>query len=279
MKQRTLAKEVSRTGVGLHSGKAGEVVLRPSKAGEGVRFVVNGWRTPRIAPEMVEAAPLCTLLNFGRVGEGSLRTLSTVEHLMAALHALGVDNVEIEMEGPEVPILDGSALPWVEAIDEAGRVELDAERDWLRVVEPVEVRDGLKSLRAEAHKPEGLWVRAEVAYPHPMIGSQTWQGEVDEDAFRHLIAPARTFVLEKDIAAAKAAGLALGGSLENAVVFGDNGRVLNPEGLRFPDEPVRHKVLDTVGDLYMAGRPVWARVNAVLPGHGLNNQLLRKMAG
>jgi UDP-3-O-[3-hydroxymyristoyl] N-acetylglucosamine deacetylase len=271
MKQRTLKAPVARKGVGLHSGVEAEVVLRPAGAGEGIVFMAGG-RKVKAAATLVNPTPLCTMLDLG---EGV--RLSTVEHLMAALHALGVDNVRTEASGPEIPILDGSALPWVEALDEAGRVELEAERDWLKVAAAVEAREGLKALKAEPGREEGLWVRAGVDYLHPLIGSQTWEGMVDEDTFRHLIAPARTFVLQKDIEAAQAAGLARGGSLENAVVFGDDGTVLNPDGLRFDDEPVRHKVLDIVGDLYMAGRPVWGRVSVVLPGHAMNNLLLRKM--
>ena len=273
MKQRTLKATVARMGVGLHSGEVAEVVLRPATAGTGVVIVRGGARTA-VRAARVRGTPLSTQVDL----EGG-QTLATVEHLMAALHALGVDNVEIEVGGPEVPILDGSALPWVEAIDEAGRTELGAERGWLRVEEPVEYRDGLKVLRALPHKAEGLWVRAAVEFDHPLIGSQTWEGKVDEDTFRHLIAPARTFVMEADIEQAKAAGLIKGGNLENAVVFGKNGKVLNPDGLRFDDEPVRHKVLDAVGDLYMDGRPLWARLDLTWPGHAVNNMLLRKLVG
>lgn len=273
MKQVTLAKEVRLGGIGLHSGEQAEVVLRPGKAGAGVVFVAGGEEIPA-RPGLVRAMPLCTLLDWRDF------KLSTVEHLLAALHGLGVDAVRIEVDGPEVPVLDGSALPWVEAIDAAGRVELEAPRAWLQVEKALEIKDGLKVLRAlpETAPEEGrLDVRVAVDYPHPLIGSQTWHGVVDEEVFRKQIAPARTFVLEREINAAREAGLIKGGSLENAVVFGDDGTVKNPEGLRFADEPVRHKVLDALGDFYMAGRMVWGRLDLTLPGHAMNNRLLRAM--
>jgi len=269
----TLAREVSVRGVGLHSGVGAEVVLRPRREGGVVlrRADVSGGEF-RLRPELVQASPLCTLLEND---EGA--TLSTVEHLLAALHGLRVDSVDVEIQGPEVPILDGSALPWVALIDEAGRVELDRPRDWLRVPSPQVLDSEGRVLLANPEPRTGLRVECVVDFPHPKIGRQEWKGVVDEASFRTDIAPARTFVLERDIAAAQAAGLAKGGSLDNAVVFGDNGEVLNPGGLRFADEPVRHKVLDVVGDLFMAGRCVSGIFAMTAPGHVANNRLLRKI--
>lgn len=262
--QRTLRKEVSVAGVGLHSGVEAEVVLLPAGDGEGV--VLNG---EHLHPGMVKWSPLCTLLEMpgGNV--------STVEHLLSALHGLGVDNVRIEVQGPEVPILDGSALPWIELIDSVGRVELESERVWLKVEKPVVLNEEGRVLMAEPDPRAGLRIGCVVEFPHPAIGRQAWEGVVDEETYRREIAPARTFVLERDIAAAQAAGLAKGGGLHNAVVFGDDGVVKNPEGLRFADEPVRHKVMDAVGDLFMAGRPVWGKFSLTAPGHTSNNKLLR----
>lgn len=273
-KQVTLAKEVRATGVGLHSGIGAEVVLRPAKAGHGVvlrRGGVDGG-VFTLAPRLVRPSPLCTLLENG---EGV--SLSTVEHLLSALHGLGVDCVDVEINGPEVPILDGSALPWVELIDEAGRVELEAARLRLKVAKTVVEDAEGRVLMAEPDVRGGARVECTVDFPHPAIGRQVWRGVVDEATYRAEIAPARTFVLERDIAAAQAAGLAKGGSLENAVVFGDDGQVKNPGGLRFADEPVRHKVLDFMGDMYMAGRVVDGRFSLTAPGHTANNGLLRKL--
>lgn len=264
--QRTLAKEVFARGVGLHAGVEAVVVLRPAAAGYGV--VLNG---EALRPDMVRWSPLCTLLEL----EGG--SVSTVEHLFSALHGMGVDNVDIAVEGPEVPILDGSALPWVSLLDEAGRVELEVERAWLKVASPVILNEEGRTLVAEPDPREGLRVGCVVDFPHPAIGRQEWAGVVDEEVYRRDIAPARTFVLERDIAAAQAAGLAKGGSLHNAVVFADDGTVKNPEGLRFADEPVRHKVLDAVGDLFLAGRPVWGKFSLTAPGHTANNRLLRRI--
>lgn len=273
-RQRTLAKAVEVSGLGLHSGMDARVVLKPALADEGITLirsdVANG--VFHLQPSMCKASPLCTLLENAHGV-----TLSTVEHVLAAMHGLGVDNAVVEIEGPEVPILDGSALPWVDALDRAGRVELAAPRSWLRATAPTQVDDGTKNLLATPADSAGLTADVTIDFPHPLVGRQRWSGLLDEATFRREIAPARTFVLESHIQQARAAGLIKGGSLDNAVVFGTAGEVLNPEGLRFDDEPVRHKVLDLLGDLYMAGLPVWARVDAFQPGHSLNNALLRQL--
>ncbi len=267
----TLAKEVSISGIGLHSGIGTEVVLRPH-AGGGVVVRKNGVDYA-VRADMVQMSPLCTLV---QLDDGV--SLSTVEHLLSALHGLCVDSVVVEINGPEVPILDGSAIQWVELIDKAGRVELgETERRWLKVAKPVVADMEGRVLLANPDARLGLRVECNIDFPHPAIGAQVWKGVVDEQVFRREIAPARTFVQEKDIAAAQRAGLAKGGSLENAVVFGENGGVLNKEGLRFEDEPVRHKVLDLIGDIYMQGRCVSGAFAVTAPGHVANNQLLRKI--
>jgi UDP-3-O-[3-hydroxymyristoyl] N-acetylglucosamine deacetylase len=273
-KQVTLGKEVRASGVGLHSGVVAEVVLKPRPQGGVVlrRVDVNGGEFV-MGAGIVRKSPLCTLLE-NDIGVN----VSTVEHLMSALHGLRVDSVEIEIRGPEVPILDGSALPWVELIDEAGRVEIEVERQWLKVGKPVTEDSEGRVLLAMPDARNGVRVECHIDFPHPAIGKQEWKGVVGEDVYRREIAGARTFVMERDIAAAKAAGLAKGGSLENAVVFGENGGVLNASGLRFVDEPVRHKVLDFMGDIYMAGMCVSGLFSLTAPGHIANNTLLRKMA-
>jgi len=269
----TLRKEVWARGVGLHSGAAVAAVLRPARRqGLVIRRSDGPGAVLPLASTLVRESPLCTLLQ-----DDNGTTVSTVEHLMSALHALRVDCLDVELDGPEVPILDGSALPWVELIDAAGRQETAAPRQVLQVRQPALHDSEGRVLAAEPDPRGGLRVACVVEFAHPAIRRQEWQGRVDEAVYRREIAPARTFVLEKDIAAAQAAGLAKGGSLDNAVVFGDDGTVKNPGGLRFADEPVRHKVLDFVGDIYMAGRVVEGRFHLTAPGHVANNRLLRKI--
>ena len=277
----TLAKAITVKGIGVHTGAPVAVELRPRvpklrEVNAGIVLqrldVPKGQGDFTLAADLSVPSPLATLL---RNAEGT--TLSTVEHLLSALHGLQVDALTIAVDGPELPILDGSGLPWVQAIDAAGRQTLDVPRAWLRVPKVVQHDSEGRVLRAEPDGRRALRLECTVDFPHPKIGRQQWRGVVDEAVFRAEIAPARTFVLEEDIAAAQAAGLAKGGSLANAVVFGKNGQVLNPEGLRFADEPVRHKVLDAVGDLFLAARPVAGKFYLTLPGHTANNALLRKL--
>ena len=268
----TLGKAVEASGIGVHSGAMARVVLRPAEAGHGIVFVRDDAGKARfdLHPDMVQAMPMCTLLkNHEDV------TLSTVEHLMAAFAGLGVTDALVEVEGPELPILDGSALPWVELIDNAGRVPLHG------TVAPLVVKDALlqedKGRRLSA-VPADVWsVAVEIDFPHPAIGAQSFGGVVTEAWFRREIAPARTFIVEKDLKVAQAYGMAKGAALDGGVLFLDDGRVANSEGLRFPDEPVRHKVLDAMGDLYVAGRPLRGRFDRTAPGHAANNRLLRAL--
>lgn len=271
--RRTLAKDVMLEGVGVHTGAPAVVRLRGAGAAEGL--VLCRTDTPhgafgRLGPQHAVASPLCTLL---KNDHGV--TVSTVEHLMAALCGLGVTDVRIEVDGPELPIGDGSAQPWVDALDAAGLVILDGGIDPLVVTEERVVEEGAR--RLVAVPAERFEVEVEVDFGHPMIGVQRLAGVVTEDWFRREIARARTFTLEREVRALQAAGFGKGGSLSNAVVFGDNGQVLNPEGLRWPDEPVRHKVLDVLGDFYLAGRPILGKLQLRAPGHSANNALLRKM--
>lgn len=269
MLQQTLTKSITVEGLGLHSGETTAVTLHPAPENTGLVFRQNGIDTPASA-NLSQPAPLCTKLQAPGL------TLSTVEHLLAALHALGVDNVVVEAHGEEVPILDGSALPWVNAIDKAGRTAQTAPRNWL-VVQPLNHTEGSQTANAALSSRPGLFLNVSIDFPHPLIGPQTWSNHIDEQIFRTELAPTRTFVLEEDIAAAKAAGLVKGGSLENAVVFGNNGTVITPGGMRFADEPVRHKTLDLIGDLYLAGLPLQGHITVHRPGHTFNNALLRKL--
>ncbi len=210
------------------------------------------------------------------IGNAAGVTVSTIEHLMAALAALAVDNAVIELDGPEVPIMDGSALPFVQMIDHAGRRRQEAPRRYLEVLRPVEVADGDK--RARLLPARRFELAFEIAFDSPVIGRQSVDLAVDEDSFRAELADARTFGFLHDVEALRRAGLALGGSLDNAVVV-DGDRILNPEGLRRADEFVRHKALDAVGDLYVLGHPVIGRFEGLYAGHAINNAVVRALLG
>jgi UDP-3-O-[3-hydroxymyristoyl] N-acetylglucosamine deacetylase len=264
--RRTIGRAVSVAGIGLHGGQPVQVELRPAAPGAGRRFTQAG-RSPIPATlAHVCDAHLATRL----AGDGW--TVRTVEHLLAAAFALDIDDLEIQVIGDELPILDGSAQGWLAALDRAGRVEQPGRPTRFRVRAPVTVRDGERWARLEPH--DGLELQAEVCFDHPAVGQQQVAFDGTADAFRRDIAPARTFGFETDIAALQAAGLARGGSLDNAVVFGEDGP-LNPGGLRFSDEPARHKLLDLCGDLALLGGRLCGRLTTSRPGHALTHGLLR----
>ena len=272
--QHTLAGPAIFAGVGLHSGQRVRAAILPAPTGSGIVFV----RTDRGGDNRVAAragAVVQTRLNTV-IGNAAGVTVSTIEHLMAALAALAVDNAVIELDGPEVPIMDGSALPFVQMIDHAGRRRQEAPRRYLEVLRPVEVADGDK--RARLLPARRFELAFEIAFDSPVIGRQSVDLAVDEDSFRAELADARTFGFLHDVEALRRAGLALGGSLDNAVVV-DGDRILNPEGLRRADEFVRHKALDAVGDLYVLGHPVIGRFEGLYAGHAINNAVVRALLG
>ena len=272
--QHTLAGPAIFAGVGLHSGQRVRAAILPAPTGSGIVFV----RTDRGGDNRVDAragAVVQTRLNTV-IGNAAGVTVSTIEHLMAALAALAVDNAVIELDGPEVPIMDGSALPFVQMIDHAGRRRQEAPRRYLEVLRPVEVADGDK--RARLLPARRFELAFEIAFDSPVIGRQSVDLAVDEDSFRAELADARTFGFLHDVEALRRAGLALGGSLDNAVVV-DGDRILNPEGLRRADEFVRHKALDAVGDLYVLGHPVIGRFEGLYAGHAINNAVVRALLG
>ena len=270
--QATLASAVSCRGVGLHSGQQVGLTLRPAPAGTGIVFVRTDGGERRSIPahyERVVASVMCTTLG-GPKGP----SVGTVEHVIAALAGLGVDNATLDVDGPEVPVLDGSARPFVELIDRAGVIRLDAPRRALRVLKAVTVANGSRSATVEpAHD---FQVAVRLAYDGPPIGRQSADFRVTADAFRRDIAPARTYGFLDDIARLRERGLALGGSLDNALVI-DGPNVLNDGPLRFPDEFVRHKILDAIGDLALAGAPILGRFTGLASGHALNHSLLRAL--
>lgn len=271
--KQTLAREVSFQGVGAHTGVEVRVRLRPSDRGRVVfRRLDLGGRTIAVNPAAAEASQ-CMVLS-----EGGVR-VRTVEHLLAALLMSGVDSLEVELDGEEIPILDGSAAPLVELIREAGRRHLSGPRQPVRVVKPLLVEDGPSSVAFEPSS--NFEVAYEIKYQHPLIGKQKLAVKLDPKTFRSQVAPARTFGFLKDAERLRAKGLALGSSLENTIVLDDYGLVNPP--LRFPDEFVRHKILDLVGDLALLGAPLLGRVTARRAGHSLHlravQALLREAEG
>ena len=271
--QSTLSKSVSFTGVGLHGGKPARMAIRPAPAGAGVWFCrVDVSDRDQMIParhDAVSDTRLCTVLtNPAGV------SVSTVEHVMAALAGCGVDNALIDIDGPEIPIMDGSAQVFVDAIQTAGLAFTDTPRRALRILSPVMVERG--DARAELHPADAFAMDFSIAFDDAAIGRQRHAMTLGADGFARDLADCRTFTRLAEIEQLRAHGLALGGSLDNAVVV-DGARVLNPGGLRRPDEFVRHKMLDAVGDLALAGAPIIGRYVGDKAGHALTNTLLRAL--
>jgi UDP-3-O-[3-hydroxymyristoyl] N-acetylglucosamine deacetylase len=271
--QQTIAKVVGCTGVGLHSGQHVRLTLRPAAADTGIVF-----RRTDLSGELIAAhwsRVTDTRLNTS-IGNESGAVVRTIEHLMAAFAGMAIDNVIVDLDGAEVPVMDGSSAPFVALVEAAGVHELAAPRRAIKILKPVIVRDGDKcAMLAPA---DDFVVSIEIDFPVEAIGQQKFVQSVSGDGFKDEISRARTFGFEHEVAAMRAAGLGLGGSLDNAVVVASDGaQILNREGLRFKDEFVRHKVLDAIGDLALAGAPILGRFHGVRTGHALNNRLLRAL--
>lgn len=271
--QHTLRAPVTVSGVGVHSGAAARLTIGPAPAGSGIVFVrTDETGRDNVVPaawDRVTETRLCTVIE----NAAGVR-VSTVEHVLSALCALGVDNARIEIDGPEIPIMDGSAIAFLNAVEQAGLQPQSAPRRVLVVQEAVTFRDGDKyaTLRP-ASAPSYAF---DIDFDNALIGRQSFDHAFSLETYRRDIASARTFGFLHEVEQLRKMGLARGGSLENAVVV-DGARVMNPEGLRFPDEFVRHKILDAVGDLYLAGMPILGRYEAHKAGHALNNHLLRTL--
>jgi UDP-3-O-[3-hydroxymyristoyl] N-acetylglucosamine deacetylase len=271
--QHTLKGPAIFAGVGVHTGAYVRVSCRPAPVDTGVVFV----RTDVVDRDnrVPATGQAVTKTQLGTVIENAAGvSVSTIEHLMAALVMSGVDNAVVELDGPEMPIMDGSSLPFIHILDRAGVREQDAPRRYIEILAPIEVVDGDK--RASLTPADGFEVAFEIAFSSAAIGRQRVDLPMNPRAFRDELADCRTFGFLHEVEALRAIGLARGGSLENAVVI-EGDRILNPEGLRRPDEFVRHKALDAIGDLYVLGAPVLGRFEGVLAGHGLNNQLVRAL--
>jgi UDP-3-O-[3-hydroxymyristoyl] N-acetylglucosamine deacetylase len=273
LKQRTLKKAISATGVGLHNGEKVTLTLRPAAADTGIVFKRVDLPQPNeilATPNAVHDTRLCSAL------EANGARVATVEHIMSALAGLGVDNVYIEVDASEIPIMDGSSGPFVYLLQEAGIVEQAAAKKFIRIKKTVEVIDGDKWVRFEPY--HGFKIDFTINFNHPVFESSGSQVKIDfaEDSYINEISRARTFGFMHEVEYLRSNGLARGGSLDNAIVL-DEYRVINADGLRYDDEFAKHKVLDAIGDLYMLGHPILGAFYAYKSGHALNNQLLRAL--
>ena len=271
--QQTVAGPAIFAGIGLHTGAHVRVAIRPAAPNTGIVFVRTDIRdrdnVVHVSAEAVSQTRLGTVIR-----NAADTTVSTIEHLMAALAALGIDNATVELDGPEVPIVDGSSAPFIQILDHVGRRRQEAPRRYLEILRRIEVAEDDK--RASLSPSDRFEVAFEIAFDSKAIGRQRVDLVVDEDSFREELADCRTFGFLREVEALRAIGLARGGSMENAVVI-DGDEVLNEEGLRRPDEFVRHKALDAVGDLYVVGMPIVGRFEGLYAGHSLNNALVRAL--
>lgn len=271
--QRTLKSDATFDGLGLHGGTPVRMVVKPAPAGHGIVFRRTDVATAHaLVParwDAVVQSRLCTLVQ----NDAGVQ-VSTIEHVMAALSGCAVHNALIEIDGPEVPILDGSAVPFVEGFLAAGITGQDAVVLAIRVLRPIEVREGEALARLEPA--DNLEMDFSIDFAEAAIGQQQKTMTLANGAFVRELSDSRTFCRQADVDAMRANGLALGGTVENAVVF-DGDRVLSPGGLRHSDEPVRHKMLDAMGDLFLAGAPILGRYTGVRAGHALTNKLLRAL--
>lgn len=271
-RQTTLRDQIAVSGTGVHSGSPVTLTFHPAPAGTGIVFVRCGGpgepdREVRASARAVSATDLATVL-----GDASGPVVSTVEHVMAALCGLGVDNAFVELDGIEAPIMDGSAFAFVEAIDRVGIAILPAPRRYTKVLKPVRVIKG-ESFGELRPYDRGFRIEAEIDFKHPLVGRQSIAFDVEPETFRREVARARTFGFTCDIERLWSSGFALGATLDNSIALNDE-RVLNPEGLRYRDEFVRHKALDAIGDLALAGAPLLGAYRSVRGGHRLNHAVL-----
>lgn len=269
--QKTVRKTVEVKGIGIHSGEPCTLKFRPAPANTGVYFIradLPGRPFIKVSTLNVQAAQYQTVLGSDQF------KVATIEHCVCALSALRLDNVYIELDGPEIPICDGSALQFTEALLKTELVELDQPRKYCYILEPISYSEGDKHAYVLPY--HGLRVGVSIDFQHPAIGKQSLDMEITEQSFLREIAPARTFGFLKDAEALKAAGLAKGGSLDNCIIL-DETRVINPEGLRYKDEFVRHKIMDALGDLVTLEMPLMGHIILNKAGHDIMNKLVKKI--
>jgi UDP-3-O-[3-hydroxymyristoyl] N-acetylglucosamine deacetylase len=266
--QMTLRAPATLSGAGVHSGADVKIVIYPAEANHGIVFLRTGLanghdRLIDARHLAVTATELCTV-----IGERDSGAVATIEHLMSAFYGIGIDNALVEIDGPEVPILDGSAAPFVDAIDQVGTVMINAPRRYLKVLKPVRVESGTAFAELRP-RDRGFRVDVEIDFANPVIGRQRRAIELSSSVYRREVARARTFGFMRDVERLWKSGFALGASLENTVAIGEDA-IINPEGLRYADEFVRHKILDAVGDLALAGLPLLGAYRSYCGGHRLN---------
>ncbi len=272
-RQTTLAREVELTGAGVHSGAPVSIVLHPAEADTGFHFIVT--RRGRIVADIkAEVAAVKNLTLCTVIGDDNGATVGTVEHLLAALRGLSVDNCTIEINNREVPIMDGSSLAFVDAIDDAGIRYLAEPRKFIQVLRTVRVEDN--GCWGELSPSDTFHLDIEIDFPTPLIGNQRLALDISPATFREELCRARTFGFMSDVERLWKAGLALGASLDNSIALADD-KIINPEGLRYPHEFVRHKMLDAVGDLSLAGAPILGAYRSVKGGHRLNAHVLQAL--
>ena len=273
LKQRTLKKAISATGVGLHNGEKVTLTLRPAAPNTGIIFTRVDLPQPNqiaATAQAVHDTRLCSAL------EANGARVATVEHIMSALAGLGIDNIYIDVNAPEIPIMDGSSGPFVFLLQEAGIAEQAAAKKFIRIKKTIEVREADKWVRFEPY--HGYKIDFTIAFNHPVFEHSSCNVKIDfaTDSYIKEISRARTFGFMHEVEYLRSNGLARGGSLDNAIVL-DEYRVINADGLRYDDEFVKHKVLDAIGDLYMLGHPILGAFYAYKSGHALNNQLIRAL--
>jgi UDP-3-O-[3-hydroxymyristoyl] N-acetylglucosamine deacetylase len=272
--QTTIAAPVTLSGIGVHSGSSVSITFQPAEAGTGILFsrqLADGSVAEyRAVSSNVGNTDLCTVL-----GTSLSRSIATIEHVMAALYALGLDNLVVEVDGAEMPIMDGSSFPFIDAIEQAGIVNLGEKRRYIRVLKPVRIDSGASW--SEFRPYDGTRFEVEIDFESPLIGRQSWKGDLTAQVFRDQLSRARTFGFMRDVERLWAAGFALGSSLENSVVISDDDSVVNIEGLRYTDEFVRHKTLDAVGDLALAGAQFIGCYRSYRGGHKMNANALKAL--
>jgi UDP-3-O-[3-hydroxymyristoyl] N-acetylglucosamine deacetylase len=267
--QRTIKNPVSFEGIGLHTGKHARVTLNPAARDSGITFI----RTDKPMTIKAHVGSVIDTAFATTIGHNGVK-IRTIEHLMAALSGLGIDNSTIEVEGPEIPILDGSSTELISLILKAGIAKQAKKRPYLRILRPFIFEDGHSKIGAFPHK--GYRITYSIHFHHHGIGEQRLSVDINEETFARELAPARTFGFLKDIEYLRTNGLAKGGSLDNAIILGENG-ILNATGLRFKDEFVRHKVLDSIGDFSLLGFPIYGHIIASKSGHAANVKFLKKL--
>ncbi|CCF19864.1 UDP-3-O-acyl N-acetylglucosamine deacetylase [Pseudorhizobium banfieldiae] len=273
--QTTIAAPVTMTGIGVHSGAPVTITFQPAEAGTGIMFsrsLDDGSSVEyRAVSAQLGPTDLCTVL-----GGSPAKWVATIEHVMAALYALSIDNVVVEVDAGEMPIMDGSSYPFIEALEQAGIVNLGAKRRYIRVVKPVRIDSGASW--SEFRPYDGTRFEVEIDFSTPLIGRQSWKGDLTAASFKEELARARTFGFMRDVERLWAAGYALGSSLENSVVISDDDTIVNVEGLRYEgDEFVRHKTLDAVGDLALAGAQFIGCYRSYRGGHKMNANALKAL--